>query len=64
MHNVFRITAEDQDYYEDISDVLPAQIPAETGKELKTKENNLGELTVNRFPSEPPTKDVPFRKVC
>jgi hypothetical protein len=60
----FRITAEDQDYYEDISDVLPVQITAENGTELKTKENNLGELTVNSFPSEPPTKEVPFRKVC
>jgi hypothetical protein len=64
MINVFRITAEDQDYYEDISDVLPVQLPAETGTEIKTKENNLEEMAVNSFPSKPPTKEVPFRIVC
>jgi hypothetical protein len=63
MPNVFRITAEDQDYYEDISDVLPVQVPAETGTELKTKDN-LEEMAVNSFPSKPLTKEVPFRIVC
>jgi hypothetical protein len=59
----FRITAEDQDYYEDISDVLPVQVPAETGTVLKTKDN-LEEIAVNSLPSKPPTKEFPFRIVC
>jgi hypothetical protein len=62
-HNVLRITAEDQDYYEDISDVLPVQVPAETETELKTNDN-FEEMAVNSLTSKPPMKEVPFRIVC